>query len=47
MSDRRTTLTNVGDYITGYIGGLIPVVVIRGKPGERPGQCLPATAGTR
>ena len=24
-------LTNVGDYITGYIGGLIPVVVIRGE----------------
>ena len=26
-------LTNVGDYITGYIGGLIPVVVIRGEAG--------------
>jgi len=26
-------LTNVGDYITGYIGGLIPVVVIRGETG--------------
>ncbi len=26
-------LTNIGDYITGYIGGLIPVVVIRGEAG--------------
>ncbi len=37
-------LTNLGDYLTGYVGE-IPVVVVRNEGGtDRSGECLPPPA---